>query len=446
MPAQVFISIVVITVVLHVMLLATAYLIFLERKVSAWAQDRLGPNRTPFTFGQENWLKNVPGLRIVTRHRLWGLGQALADGVKLLIKEDYTPPHVEKTLFILAPMLAVIPAMIGWAIVPWGGRWDFPGIVMPESFLGFFPLPFGGAQLVQPGLVDFAVAPVSIGVIYILAISSLAVYGVVLAGYASNNKYSFFGGLRATAQMLSYEIPMGVIVLIMILLYHSPDARLMVDLQAGFGGDGAWGIFLHPLLAAIFFTAVLAECNRAPFDLAEAEQELVGGFHTEYSSMKWALFFLGEYMHMITGSAFFIILFLGGWDLIPFVGEIPIVAEGLWGGIALVALKTVIFAGKVALCLFAMMWIRWTLPRLRFDQLMKLAWVGVIPLTIVMLLVVGVLVYLDAPLWAYPVANVAVAVAAALVAPMLPKGPPVNRRVPLRGSRFSPLPSEAETA
>ena len=446
MPAQVFISILVITLVLHVMLLATAYLIFLERKVSAWAQDRLGPNRTPFTFGQENWLKNVPGLRIVTRHRLWGLGQALADGVKLLIKEDYTPPHVEKTLFILAPMLAVIPAMIGWAIVPWGGRWDFPGIVMPESFLGFFPLPGGGAQLVEAGLVDVAVAPVSIGVIYILAISSLAVYGVVLAGYASNNKYSFLGGLRATAQMLSYEIPMGVIVLIMILLYHSPDARLMVDLQGGWGGDGAWGLFLHPLLAVIFFTAILAETNRAPFDLAEAEQELVGGFHTEYSSMKWALFFLGEYMHMITGSAFFIILFLGGWDIIPFVGELPIVGEGLWGGIALVALKTLVFAGKVALCLFVMMWIRWTLPRLRFDQLMKLAWVGVIPLTIVMLLVVGVLVYLDAPLWAYPVANAAVAVVAAVVTPMLPSGPPVNRRVALRGSRFSPLPSDAETA
>lgn len=446
MPAQVFISIVVITVVIHVMLLSTAYLIFLERKVSAWAQDRLGPNRTSFTFGQDNWLKNVPGLRILTRHRLWGLGQALADGVKLLIKEDYTPPHVEKTLFILAPMLAVIPAMIGWAIVPWGGRWDFPGIVMPESFLGFFPLPFGGAQLVQAGLVDVAVAPVSIGVIYILAISSLAVYGVVLAGYASNNKYSFFGGLRATAQMLSYEIPMGLIVLIMILLYHSPDARLMVDLQAGTGGDGAWGLFLHPLLAIIFFTCVLAECNRAPFDLAEAEQELVGGFHTEYASMKWALFFLGEYMHMITGSAFFIILFLGGWDLIPFVGEIPIVAEGLWGGIALAALKTLIFAAKVALCLFVMMWIRWTLPRLRFDQLMKLAWVGVIPLTIVMLLVVGVLVYLDAPLWTYPVANLAVAVVAALVTPLIPAGPPVNRRVPLRGSRFSPLPPETETA
>jgi NADH-quinone oxidoreductase subunit H len=446
MPAQVFISIIVITLVIHVMLLSTAYLIFLERKVSAWAQDRLGPNRTTFTFGQDNWLKNVPGLRIVTRHRLWGLGQALADGVKLLIKEDYTPPHVEKTLFILAPMLAVIPALIGWAIVPWGGRWDFPGIVMPESFLGFFPLPGGGAQLVEAGLVDVAVAPVSIGVIYILAISSLAVYGVVLAGYASNNKYSFLGGLRATAQMLSYEIPMGVIVLIMILLYHSPDARLMVDLQGGWGGDGAWGLFLHPLLAIIFFTCILAECNRAPFDLAEAEQELVGGFHTEYSSMKWALFFLGEYMHMITGSAFFIILFLGGWDIIPFVGELPIVAEGLWGGIALVVLKTLVFAGKVGLLLFVMMWIRWTLPRLRFDQLMKLAWVGVIPLTIVMLLVTGVLVYLDAPLWAYPVANVAVAVVAAIVTPLLPAGPPVNRRVPLRGSRFSPLAPETETA
>ena len=446
LPAQFFVSMHVILIVVHVMLLATAYLIFLERKVSAWAQDRLGPNRTSFTFGQDNWLKDVPGLRILTRHRLWGLGQALADGIKLLLKEDYTPPHVERALFFLAPALAVIPALIGWAIVPWGGRWEFPGSAIPESFFGFFPLPFGGTQLVEPGMVDIAVAPVSIGVIYILAISSLAVYGVVLAGYASNNKYSFLGGLRATAQMLSYEIPMGIIVLIMILMYHTPDARIMVDLQAGFGGDGAWGIFLHPLLAVIFFTAVLAECNRAPFDLAEAEQELVGGFHTEYASMKWALFFLGEYMHMITGSAFFIILFLGGWDLIPFVAELPIVAEGFWSGLALVALKFLIFAGKVTLLLFVMMWIRWTLPRLRFDQLMKLAWRGVIPLTIVVLLVVGVLVYLDAPLWSYPVANVAVAVLAAGVSPLLPAGPKVNRRVPLRGSRFSPLPASAEGA
>jgi len=437
-PAQFFISMMVIAVVLHLMLLSTAYLIFLERKVASWSQDRLGPNRTPFTFGQENWLSKVPALRILTTHRLWGLGQALADGVKLLIKEDFTPPHVDRALFLLAPILAVVPAMIGWAIIPWGGAWNFPGITIPESFLWMFPLPFGGFELVAAGVIDVTVAPVSIGVIYFLAVSSLAVYGVVLAGYASNNKYAFFGGLRATAQMISYEIPMGVIVLIMILMYHSPDARLMVDLQA----NGVWGIFVHPLLALIFFTAILAECNRAPFDLAEAEQELVGGFHTEYSSMKWALFFLGEYMHMITGSAFFIILFLGGWDVIPFVGVLPLVAEGFWGGVLLVVLKTLVFASKIALLLFIMMWIRWTLPRLRFDQLMKLAWRGVIPLTLVMLVVVTVLEFLGAPLWAHLVANIVVAVAAAVIAPMLPKGPEVNRKIPLAGSRFSPLTSE----
>jgi NADH-quinone oxidoreductase subunit H len=195
-------------------------------------------------------------------------------------------------------------------------------------------------------------------------------------------------------------------------------------------------------LAIIFFICVLAECNRAPFDLAEAEQELVGGFHTEYGSMKWALFFLGEYMHMITGSAFFVVMFLGGWDLLPFVGLLPPLNEmGLIGGTLLVLLKFGIFAFKVFLLLFLMMWVRWTLPRFRFDQLMKLAWRGLIPITLVMLLVSGVLVFLDPwglKLWLL-VANVVVGVGAAWVGPKLPQGPPVNRRVKLPGSRFSGL-------
>ena len=199
------------------------------------------------------------------------------------------------------------------------------------------------------------------------------------------------------------------------------------------------------MLAIIFFICVLAECNRAPFDLAEAEQELVGGFHTEYSSMKWALFFLGEYMHMITGAAFFCVLFLGGWDLLPFVEILPRVndAEGLLLGTLLVLVKFGVFAFKVFLLLFVMMWVRWTLPRFRFDQLMKLAWRGLIPVTLVMLLASGFIVFLNLPgekLWLL-LANVVVALAAALIGPMLPQGPAVNRRVKLEGSRFSgPVP------
>ncbi|MEX0654024.1 MAG: complex I subunit 1 family protein [Phycisphaeraceae bacterium] len=427
MSAQFFVSIVVISIVVHVILISCAYLIFLERKVAAWAQDRIGPNRTNFSFGV-----------LPFKHKHWGLGQALADGIKLLIKEDYNPPHVDKVLFMMAPALAVIPALIAWAVIPWGGMYYFPGLTLP--ILG----------TIEPGLVHVAVAPIEIGVVFILALSSLAVYGVVLAGYASNNKYSFLGGLRATAQMLSYEIPMGVCVLIMILTYATLDAGLMVNLQGG--PDGTWGIFMHPLLAIIFFTCILAETNRAPFDLAEAEQELVGGFHTEYGSMKWALFFLAEYMHMITGCAFFAVLFLGGWDLIPFVGELPLATESIF----IVLLKFGIFAGKILLLLFVMMWIRWTLPRLRFDQLMTLAWRALIPMTIVMLLITGVLVFADGQvegglpllgLWLF-VANAIVALGVMFLGPMLPQGPSVNRRVRLEGSRFyPPLPeAEGETA
>lgn len=440
LTAQFVVSVTVILVVVHMMLGGTAYLILLERKVAAWTQDRIGPNRTNFSFGL---------LPFKGKH--FGLGQALADGVKLMFKEEYDPPGVDRVLFILAPALVVIPALIGWAIIPWGGYYWFPAMTLPDLL--------GGAEI--GGLVAITVAPISIGVVYLLAVSSLAVYGVVLGAYASNNKYSFLGGLRATAQMLSYEIPMGLCVLMMIMTLGTADAGKMVIAQAGGGlvwGD-VWGIIMHPLIAVIFFICLLAETNRAPFDLAEAEQELVGGFHTEYSSMKWALFFLAEYMNMITGCAIFAVMFLGGWDIIPFVHELPWVAggapgaEGLWatwwGGLLIVLIKFGVLATKVVLLLFVMMWIRWTLPRLRFDQLMKLAWRGLIPITLVMLLVTGFVVFL-LPRWIQPwallIGNVLVTVGAAFIAPRLPQGPPVNRRVKLRGSRFSPLVEEPQPA
>ena len=439
-PAQLFVSLCVILVVVHAILGATAYLIFLERKVASWAQDRIGPNRVGFGMLQAvDGLLDRIGLGWLYKKSFGGLGQALADGIKLLLKEDYTPPNVDKVLFFLGPVLVVIPALIGWAVVPWGGNWDFPGLTL------------FGTELVAPGMTVVAVAPINIGVVYLLAIGSVAVYGLVLGAYASNNKYSFLGGLRATAQMLSYEIPMGICVLIMILFYQSTDAGFMANTQASSTGVGTWGIFAHPLLAIIFFVCILAEANRAPFDLAEAEQELVGGFHTEYSSMKWALFFLGEYMHMITGCAFFAILFLGGWDMFPFVNETPITAGGeggffatALGGLLLVFLKFGVFSTKILLLLFLQMWIRWTLPRFRFDQLMKLAWRGLIPLMIVMMIVVGLMTHLGLDQWwMFMLANIAVAFAAAVIGPMLPSGPAVNRKVPLAGSRFSPLQESA---
>lgn len=435
LPAQLFVSVVVIGVVANTMLLATAYLILLERKVASWAQDRIGPNRTNFSFGLDDLWKKLGINSWFEGRKHFGLGQALADGLKLFVKEDYTPPAVDKGLFLAGPVLAFIPALIGWAVIPWGGLWEFPGL---ELF---------GYDLVAAGKVSVSVAPVKIGVVYILAISSLAVYGVVVGAYASNNKYSFLGGLRATAQMLSYEIPMGLCVLIAILTFQTADAGLMVNLQS-INGSGVWGIVVHPLLAIIFFICVLAECNRAPFDLAETEQELVGGFHTEYSSMKWALFFLAEYLHMIAGSAFFCVLFLGGWSLNPISFLIPIdlptIAGGFWGGLLVIALKLGVFGVKLFLLLFTMMWVRWTLPRFRFDQLMKLAWRGLIPIMLVMLLACGLIVFLHvryglpAPLVWLCVANIAVGLGAMFLGPRLPQGPPVNRRIPLEGSRFSP--------
>jgi len=437
LSAQFFVSLVVIVVMANVILLATAYLILLERKVAAWTQDRIGPNRTNFSFGLNDiWDKIGLGKIFNPKNFMFGLGQAMADGLKLLVKEDYTPKNVDKVLFLLAPATVIVPALLGWAVIPWGGQWDFPGIAL------------AGHQLVDSGLIQVTVAPISIGVIYILAMGSLAVYGVTLGGYASNNKFAFLGSLRATAQMLSYEIPMGLCVLIMILTFTAmsasgSDAGLMVAAQAGTGiTNGLWGIMLHPVLAIIFFTCSLAECNRAPFDLAEAEQELVGGFHTEYASMKWALYFLAEYIHMITGSAFLVLMFFGGWDLVPFIGLLPETAIG-WMGIGLVALKTTVFCGKIGLVLFAMMWIRWTLPRFRFDQLMTLAWRALVPITIGIMLVTGILVAFEAPGWMMPAADLVVLAVAAAVAPLLPKGLPLNRRVALAGSRFSPAPVNA---
>ncbi len=435
LSAQFFVSTLVIGLVLHSMLLATAYLILLERKTASWVQDRTGPNRTNFSFGLDDlWKKlGINGLFEGRTH--FGLGQALADGLKLFVKEDYTPPYVDRMLFLLAPAMAVVPAMIGWAVIPWGGLWNFPGI---ELF---------GNQIIEAGRVSVAVAPVQIGVVYILAISSLAVYGIVIGAYASNNKYSFLGGLRATAQMVSYEIPMGVCVLIVVLTFHTVDTQLLVNLQTAHApdGGGVWGIWVHPLIAVIFFICVLAECNRAPFDLAETEQELVGGFHTEYSSMKWALFFLGEYMHMIAGSAFFVVMFLGGWSvnfLSPLISwELPLAADGLLWGSLLVLLKIGVFALKVFLLLFVMMWIRWTLPRLRFDQLMKLAWRGLIPMMLLMLLMSSLVIYLrpEWPKFWLFICNLILIGVGIFVGPLLPQGPPVNRKIPLRGSRYSPV-------
>jgi NADH-quinone oxidoreductase subunit H len=386
--AQLVTSVIVIVVIIHLALGAAAYLILLERKISAWAQDRLGPNRVgPM-----------------------GLLQPIADGLKLFLKEDFIPRGADKVLFILAPGFTVIAAMIGFAVIPWAGDLTISGHT-----------------------VKIMAANVNIGIIYLIATASLGVYGVALGGWASNSKYSFLGGLRASAQMISYEIPLGLALLCVILTAGTVQADHIVAAQIGHGHQ--WFILHQPLAAIIFYTCILAEANRAPFDLAEAEAELVGGWHTEYSSMKWAMFFLGEYVGMFVGSAFFAILFLGGWSLNP-IGIGPDLPMG--GNLGIILLQFGVMLGKIFLIVCLTMMVRWTLPRFRFDQLMRLSWEGMIPASLLLLLVTSFVVYMGWLNWMWA-ASIATFAIIWLVQPILPRQPNPNRRIPLIGSRFSPL-------
>ena len=382
-------SMIVIFLVLHLALGAAAYLILLERRICAWVQDRCGPNRVgPM-----------------------GLLQPIADGVKLFLKEDFMPRGVDRVLFILAPAFTAVPALIGFVIIPWAGR----------------------LQLSNGESVAIMGANINIGIVYLVATASLGVYGVGLGGWASNNKYSFLGGLRAAAQMISYEIPMGLSLLCVILAAGTLLPMDIVQQQL----DGQWNLIQQPLVAILFFICMLAEANRAPFDLAEAEQELVGGWHTEYSSMKWALFFLGEYVHVFVGAAFFTMLFLGGWSLNPVTGwDLP-----LEGGLLLILIQFSIVLGKVFLLVALGMLIRWTLPRFRFDQLMKLAWEGMIPLGLLLLLMTSFFVFMGWTGWLW-VGSLASAALVWLLLPLLPQQANPNHRVGLLSSRFSPTEEE----
>jgi len=395
-----------------------AYLILLERKVASWAQDRIGPNRV--------------GPR--------GLLQPIADGLKFFFKEDYQPAGVDRALFTLAPAIMMAVVIVAYAVIPWGG------MVQTES-----------------GRWAFQTASLNIGVLFVIAVLSLSVYGIVLGGWASNNKYSFLGGLRATAQMVSYEIPLALSLLAVVVLFGTLDLGVIVEKQAHYwlGFIPAWNVFAQPVAFLMFLVCIHAEANRAPFDLSEAEQELVGGYHTEYSSMRFALFFLAEYAGMILTSAVCIALFFGGWHL-PWIewlwpalaGNVdpnhPAVTTSILAAVA----RSFIFYGKVVAVIFVFMWVRWSLPRFRFDQLIGLAWRGMIPIGLVLVMATAVLVYLWGPNgrpnmrvggWmalALLAANVASVVAAMIAGQLLPAPPPTNRRMAVDGSRFTrtPLP------
>ena len=316
-----------IVIVLFVVLTAVSYTVLLERWVSAWVQDRIGPNR-------------VGPL---------GLFQPLADVLKLLLKEDIEPTMAQKWFHWVAPVISITVAFSVLAVVP-----------------------FGHVLMIGTHAIPLTIASgINIGVLFIVALSSLGVYGITLAGWASGSKYSLLGGLRSSAQMISYELVLGLGLLSVVMLSGSLDLNTIIDSQAA----GLWNIIRAPLGFILFFTAAFAETNRLPFDLPEAEPELVGGYHTEYSSMKFALFFLAEYANIITASAVTTVLFLGGWH-VPFVDQLNL------SPLVMTIIGVVAFALKTIGLLFVFIWVRWSLPRFRYDQLMNLGWKVLLPLGI----------------------------------------------------------------
>ncbi len=350
----------IIGMIFVVILPMVSYAVYAERRISALIQDRLGPNRVG------------PA----------GLLQPIADAAKFLLKEDFTPASVNTFYYWLAPCLAMVPAITTIAVIPFG-----------STLLG----------------VPMVIADINVGILYVFAIASLGVYGIVLAGWASNSKYPFLGGVRSSSQMISYELSLGLAVIPVFLLVGNLRLTSVVRYQiehgwmiAPFIGDwtnpGKWLLAIPMLIAFfVFMIAVFAETNRLPFDLPEAEQELAGGYHTEYSSMKFALFFLGEYAAMITGSAIIVTLFFGGWHL-----PLPSWHGGFhwalvdgnapgWRGVLGGLFNMATFFAKIAVLIFIFMWVRWTLPRFRYDQLMRLGWLFFFEIALVNIFLVAII-------------------------------------------------------
>lgn len=325
-------------IILLVMTGGFAYVTLYERKALARIQVRIGPNRAG----------------------PWGILQPIADGIKLIFKEELIPDRADKITFVLAPIITVIPALVITAVVPWGGTVELFGRQVPLSLA----------------------ADVNVGVLYILAVASISVYGIVLAGWSSNNKYAMLGGLRSSAQMISYELALGLSVLAPVLLAGSLSMLDIVEAQRSL-----WYMVLQPVAALVFLISTLAEVNRAPFDMPEAEQELTAGYHTEYSGMKFALFFMAEYIKMIAVSAIGASLFFGG-----FHGPLP--AEGNFYGFDLAWLGPINMIIKIVVLLFGMIWVRATLPRIRYDRLMAFGWKILFPVALANILVTGVIVVL----------------------------------------------------
>ena len=325
------------------------YSVLAERKVSAWMQGRVGPNRTVLP---------LVGYIPIVGSLLKGLGifQPLADGLKFLFKEEIVPGHVNKFYYYLAPIVALVPALTTMTVLPFGEFLDSNGNAVP-----------------------LILADLDIGILFILAVSSLGVYGIVLAGWSSNSKYPFLGGIRSSAQMISYELAMGLSLLPVFLWVSEPGTSAsslsLVEIVRSQNAS-TWLLIIQPLSALIFLLALFAETNRLPFDMPESETDLVGGFHTEYGSFKFGIFFVAEYAHIVIGSAIFTLLFLGGWNFLPWIDN-PWPANWLGSLIG-----TVWFLAKTIGLIFFFIWIRWTLPRFRYDQVMQLGWTKLLPLAL----------------------------------------------------------------
>lgn len=338
MLSDIVVTLIKIIIVELVLLTAVAYTVYIERRFSAFVQNRLGPNRVG------------PA----------GLLQPIVDAVKLLMKEDIVPEKANKIVHAIAPGISIVVALSTFAVIPFGDK-----------------IVIAGREI------KLQIADVNVGILYILALVSLGVYGITLSGWASNSKYSLLGGLRSSAQMISYELSMGLSILGVVLINGSFELDTIVQNQYGW----KWNIVLQPIGFLTFLIASFAETNRTPFDLPEAEQELVGGYHTEYSSMKFALFFLAEYANVIVSSAVITTLYLGGWQF-PYLQTFGL--GDIW--VSLIQIFT--FAIKVILMVLFFIWIRWTIPRFRFDQLMYLGWKVMLPISLVNLIATAIIVYL----------------------------------------------------
>ena len=363
-------QIVVVKVIFALMMIGAVmtmagYSVLAERKVSAWMQGRVGPNRTVLPF-----VGHIPLLGPLLK----GLGmfQPLADGLKFLFKEEIVPGHVNKLYYYLAPIIALVPALTTMTVLPFGEFFTDTGERIP-----------------------LMLADLEVGILFILAVSSLGVYGIVLAGWSSNSKYPFLGGIRSSAQMISYELAMGLSLLPIFLWVSKPgiDVAALSLVEIVHSQDQAlWLVFVQPVSALIFMIALFAETNRLPFDMPESETDLVGGFHTEYGSFKFGIFFVAEYAHIVVGSAIFTTIFLGGWHFLPWVAD-PWPSNWIGSIIGVMWFLT-----KTVGLIFFFIWIRWTLPRFRYDQVMSLGWTKLLPLALANLLFYIILVtWLDQP-------------------------------------------------